>query len=65
MHNAIIEDFMLNPLGVYKERLSQSALVAGMREVSNTEAPRIRNWLYERGVKFVTGANEEADLTDT
>ena len=27
MYNAIVEDFLLNPLGVYKERLSQSALV--------------------------------------
>lgn len=64
MYNAIIEDFMLNPLGVYKERLSQSALVAAMRDVSNAEAQRIRTWLDERGMKFVTGPNEEADLTD-
>ena len=26
MYNAIIEDYLLNPTGVYKERLSQSAL---------------------------------------
>jgi hypothetical protein len=64
MYNAIIEDFLLNPLGVYKERLSQSALVAAMREVSSAEAQRIRAWLDERGLKFVTGPNEEADLTD-
>ena len=64
MYNAIIEDFMLNPLGVYKERLSQSALVAAMRDVSNAEAQRIRTWLDERGMKFITGPNEEADLTD-
>ena len=31
MYNAIINDELLNPLGIYKERLSQSALVAGMR----------------------------------
>ena len=30
MYNAIIEDYLLNPTGVYKERLSQSALVAAM-----------------------------------
>ena len=35
MYNAIIEDYLLNPLGIYKERLSQSALVAAMREVSD------------------------------
>ena len=31
MYNAIVDDELLNPLGIYKERLSQSALVAGMR----------------------------------
>ncbi|MFP5207321.1 MAG: fucose isomerase [Acidobacteriota bacterium] len=64
MHNAIIEDSVLNPLGVYKERLSQSALVAAMREVSGAEAQKVRAWLDARGVKFHTGPNEEMDLTD-
>ena len=50
MYNAIIEDYLLNPLGVYKERLSQSALVAAMREVSDAEAQKIRNWLDARGL---------------
>ena len=31
MYNAIIDDELLNPTGIYKERLSQSALYAGMR----------------------------------
>jgi len=35
MYNAIIDDELLNPTGVYKERLSQSALVAAMRLVSD------------------------------
>ena len=34
MYNAIVEDYLLNPTGVYKERLSQSALVAAMRDDS-------------------------------
>ena len=34
MYNAIIDDELLNPCGVYKERLSQSALVAAMRTVA-------------------------------
>jgi hypothetical protein len=33
MFNAIIPDHLLNPTGVFKERLSQSALYAAMREV--------------------------------
>ena len=64
MYNAIIEDNLLNPLGVYKERLSQSALIAAMREVSDDEAQRIRAWLDARGLTFKTGPNEVTDLTD-
>lgn len=64
MYNAIIEDSLLNPLGVYKERLSQSALIAGMQEVSDAEAQKVRDWLDERGVTFKTGTYEETDLTD-
>ena len=33
MYNAIIPDHLLHPTGVFKERLSQSALYAAMREV--------------------------------
>ena len=43
MYNAIIPDELLNPTGVYKERLSQSALVAEMRTVSDARgAGRLR-----------------------
>ena len=38
MYNAIIDDELLNPTGIYKERLSQSALVAEMRTVSDADA---------------------------
>lgn len=64
MYNAIIDDELLNPTGLYKERLSQSALVAGMQQVSDAEAAACRAWLDERGVTFKTGPNEETDLTD-
>ncbi len=64
MYNAIIDDELMNPLGMYKERLSQSALVAAMRDVTDEEAQACRRWLDERGVTFVTGSNEETDLTD-
>ena len=42
MYNAVIDDEYLSPLGIYKERLSQSALVAAMREVEDAE-PRRRS----------------------
>ncbi len=64
MYNAIVEDYLLNPTGVYKERLSQSALVAAMRTIPDAEAQKVRNWLDQHGVTFVTGVNEETDLTD-
>ncbi len=64
MYNAIVEDYLLNPTGVYKERLSQSALVAAMRTIPDSEAQKVRAWLDQHGVTFVTGANEESDLTD-
>ncbi|MFZ4695397.1 MAG: fucose isomerase [Verrucomicrobiia bacterium] len=64
MYNAIIPDELLHPTGVYKERLSQSALVAAMREVTDTEARAVRSWLDRKGMKFKTGPCEETDLTD-
>jgi len=64
MYNAIIEDELLNPCGVYKERLSQSALVAAMRLVSDREAQAVRKWLDDRGLTFVTGPDPNNDLTD-
>ncbi len=64
MYNAIIDDELLNPAGVYKERLSQSALVARMQTVSDAEAQQVRDWLNARGVKFVTGTDEMTELTN-
>jgi hypothetical protein len=54
----------MNPAGIYKERLSQSALYAAMREVIADEALGVREWLDERGMRFNTGTNEATDLTD-
>ena len=64
MYNAIIPDELLHPTGVFKERLSQSALFAEMQRTTDSEAQSVRNWLDESGVKFLTGPNPETDLTD-
>jgi hypothetical protein len=63
MYNAIIDDELLNPAGIYKERLSQSALFAKMRTVSQAEAEAVYGWLVARGVKFDLGKNSASDLT--
>jgi hypothetical protein len=63
MYNAIIDDELLNAAGIYKERLSQSALVAKMRTVSLDEASAVYEWLVERGLHFDFGEHSETDLT--
>ncbi len=52
MYNAIFDDEYVNPMGIYKERLSQSALVAEMTNVTDDEANAVRAWLDERGMTF-------------
>jgi hypothetical protein len=64
MYNAIIPDELLHPTGVFKERLSQSALFAEMQQVSDVEARAVKQWLEARGMKFATGPNPETDLTE-
>ena len=64
MYNAIIPDELLHPRGVFKERLSQSALYAEMQRTSDQEAQSVRRWLDGKGMRFITGADPETDLTD-
>lgn len=64
MFNAIIPDALLHPTGVYKERLSQSALYAKMLAVSDDEAREAYRWIVDRGMKFQLGNDEGTDLTE-
>ena len=64
MYNAIIPDTLLNPTGVFKERLSQSALVAKMRTISDGEARRTYQWLLDKGMRFDLGTDEATELTE-
>jgi hypothetical protein len=64
MYNAIIPDELLHPMGIFKERLSQSALYAAMQQVSADEAQAVREWLDAKGMKFQTGENSETELTN-
>ncbi len=63
MYNAIVDDELMNPLGIYKERLSQSALWAEMQKVSDADAAAIGDWLLAQGMSFVIGTDEATELT--
>src|SRR5207253_6090682 len=60
MYNAIIPDELLHSTGVFKERLSQSALFAEMQHVTSEESEGVKKWLDSRGMRFVTGPNADA-----
>jgi hypothetical protein len=64
MYNGIIPDELLHATGVYKERLSQSALYYETLQVKDEEALAVKQWMIDRGLKFVTGPDPKNDLTD-
>ena len=64
MYNAIIPDELIHKTGVFKERLSQSALYAKMLTVKDEEARKVYQWLLDRGMTFKFGPSEEIDLTE-
>ncbi len=63
MYNAIVDDELLNPAGIFKERLSQSALVAKMRTVREGEAKAVYDWLAAKGMRFAFGKDSASELT--
>ncbi|WP_418608435.1 hypothetical protein [Georgenia sp. SUBG003] len=64
MYNAIIDDELLNPLGIYKERLSQSELWAQMQTVPDDEARAVGEWLTDAGMTFRFGSDPDTELTE-
>lgn len=63
MYNAIFDDELLNGIGIYKERLSQSALWAEMQRVSDADADEVHAWLEDAGMTFRLGTDEATELT--
>ncbi|MDF7814137.1 fucose isomerase [Hymenobacter sp. YC55] len=63
MYNAIVPDELLHPTGVFKERLSQATLYAAMRDVTDSEAHTVLDWLLAKRMKFNWGSNEATQLT--
>lgn len=64
MFNAILPDHLLNQTGVFKERLSQSALYYESQQVSASEANQVRQWMEDKGMTFETGKQHAKHLTD-
>jgi len=64
MFNAMIPDGLLNATGVFKERLSQSALYHATTQVSDEDARAAYGWLLRRGMRFELGKSEARDLTE-
>lgn len=63
MYNAIVPDDLLHATGIFKERLSQSALYARMLAVSDEDAEQVLQWLLDKGMQFKWGEDEATELT--
>lgn len=64
MFNAMIPEELLHSTGIFKERLSQSALYFEATQTSDAEAKAVRAWFAKKGMKFHTGRNDATDLTE-
>ena len=64
MYNGIIPDELLHPTGVFKERLSQSALYYETTQVSDAEAKAVFDWYKNAGLQFHFGKDEATELTE-
>ncbi|MBU6174730.1 MAG: fucose isomerase, partial [Planctomycetes bacterium] len=65
MFNAIIPDQLLHDIGVFKERLSQSALYYETMQTRDEEAREVYDWFKKKGMKFHLGAKHEEHLTES
>jgi hypothetical protein len=63
MFNAIVPDALLHATGVFKERLSQSALYHETMRVPEAEGRAVFDWLEKAGMTFHFGRDEATDLT--
>ncbi len=64
MFNAIVPDHLLMRLGIFKERLSQSALYHATTEVDMAEGRACFDWLKQKGMTFHFGTDEATELTE-
>lgn len=64
MYNAIIPDELLMPMGVFKERLSQSALYHAAMQVPVEEGRAAYEWMCAKGMTFHLGDDHATELTE-
>lgn len=64
MYNAIVPDELLMPLGIFKERLSQSALYFATNQVPVEEGRAVYQDLLAKGMKFHLGTDPKQELTE-
>lgn len=65
MWGAIVPDHLLTPLGIFKERMSQSTWYASTLDVFENELPLVEScfqWLLTKGMKFHFGRDGEKHL---
>ncbi len=63
MYNAIVPDELLHPIGIFKERLSQSALYSEVLQTADKDAEALYAWLLDKGMHFTLGSDEATELT--
>lgn len=64
MYNAIIPDELLMPMGLFKERLSQSALYHATLQVPEAEGRAAYQWMLDRGMTFHLGTDPATQLIE-
>jgi hypothetical protein len=64
MYNGIVPDELLAPTGIFKERLSQSALYYESTQVSDADAKAVLDWYKAKGMTFHFGTDEATELTE-
>ncbi len=63
MYNAIVPDALMAPMGMFKERLSQSMLYFETKAVAAYDAEAVLAWLEGAGMTFHFGTDPATELT--
>nr|WP_319486037.1 fucose isomerase [uncultured Cohaesibacter sp.] len=64
MYNALIPDELLMPMGIFKERMSQSALYFAATQVPVEEGRAAYQWMVDKGMTFHLGSDPKSELTE-